>query len=63
VTDARRVREFEGENGKLKKVLAEAMLAVEPFKASRREKGKPIGPARGGAGEDRDIRASSVWTG
>lgn len=32
VADVRRLRELEGENGKLKKLLAEAMLDIESVK-------------------------------
>lgn len=32
VSEARRLRELEGENGKLKKLLAEAMLDIEVLK-------------------------------
>ncbi len=38
VADARRLREFEGENGKLKKLLAEAMLDIESLKVIARGK-------------------------
>jgi putative transposase len=38
VADARRLRELEGENGKLKKLLAEAMLDIESLKVSVRGK-------------------------
>jgi putative transposase len=36
--DARRLRELEGENGKLKKLLAEAMLDIEALKVVARGK-------------------------
>jgi putative transposase len=38
VSDARRLRELEGENGKLKKLLAEAMLDIEALKVVARGK-------------------------
>ena len=38
VADARRLRELEGENGKLKKLLAEAMLDIESLKVIARGK-------------------------
>ena len=38
VTDARRLRELEGENTKLKKLLAEAMLDIEALKVVARGK-------------------------
>ena len=38
VADARRLRELEGENGKLKKLLAEAMLDIESLKVLARGK-------------------------
>lgn len=38
VSEARRLRELEGENGKLKKLLAEAMLDVEALKVVARGK-------------------------
>jgi putative transposase len=38
VGDARRLRELEGENGKLKKLLAEAMLDIESLKVIARGK-------------------------
>lgn len=37
-TDARRLRELEGENTKLKKLLAEAMLDIEALKVVARGK-------------------------
>jgi putative transposase len=46
VTDARRLRELEGENGKLKKLLAEAMLDIEALKVVARGNGKPAGATR-----------------
>lgn len=39
VSDARRLKELEGENSKLKKLLAEAMLDIEALKVV--VKGKP----------------------
>ena len=38
VSDARRLRELEGENGKLKKLLAEAMPDIEALKVVARGK-------------------------
>jgi putative transposase len=38
VADARRLRELEGENGKLKKLLAQAMLDIEALKVVARGK-------------------------
>lgn len=38
VSDARRLRELEGENGSLKKLLAEAMLDIESLKVVARGK-------------------------
>lgn len=38
VSEARRLRELEGENGKLKKLLAEAMLDIEALKVVARGK-------------------------
>jgi putative transposase len=38
VSDARRLRELEGENTKLKKLLAEAMLDIEALKVVARGK-------------------------
>lgn len=38
VSDARRLRELEGENAKLKKLLAEAMLDIEALKVVARGK-------------------------
>jgi putative transposase len=38
VADVRRLRELEGENGKLKKFLAEAMLDIEALKVVARGK-------------------------
>lgn len=38
VSDARRLRELKGENGKLKKLLAEAMLDIEALKVVARGK-------------------------
>jgi putative transposase len=38
VSDARRLRDLEGENGKLKKLLAEAMLDIEALKVVARGK-------------------------
>jgi putative transposase len=38
VADARRLRELEGENAKLKKLLAEAMLDIESLKVIARGK-------------------------
>jgi putative transposase len=38
VADVRRLRELEGENGKLKKLLAEAMLDIEALKVVARGK-------------------------
>jgi putative transposase len=38
VAEARRLRELEGENGKLKKLLAEAMLDIEALKVVARGK-------------------------
>jgi len=38
VTDVRRLHELEGENGKLKKPLDEAMLDIEALKVIAREK-------------------------
>jgi putative transposase len=38
VSDARRLRELEGENTKLKKLLAEAMLDIEALKVIARGK-------------------------
>ena len=39
VSDAKRLRDLEGENGRLKKLLAEAMLDIEALKVV--VKGKP----------------------
>ena len=38
VSEARRLRELEGENSKLKKLLAEAMLDIEALKVVARGK-------------------------
>ena len=38
VSEARRLRELEGENSKLKKLLAEAMLDIESLKVVARGK-------------------------
>lgn len=38
VTDARRLHKLEGENGKLKKLLAESMLDIEALKVIARGK-------------------------
>jgi putative transposase len=38
VADVRRLRELEGENAKLKKLLAEAMLDIEALKVVTRGK-------------------------
>jgi putative transposase len=57
VADVRRLRELKGESGKLKKLLAEAMLDMESLRSSREENGKPAGAARGGPGEHADVFA------
>jgi putative transposase len=64
VADARRLRELEGENGKLKKLLAPRRCwTLSRSRSSRGENGKPAGAARGGAGdagEDGDLGAPGV---
>ena len=51
VSDARRLRELEGENNRLKKLLAEAELSRRS-RSCWRESGKPAGKARGGLDPD-----------
>ena len=45
VADVRRLRELEGENGKLKKLLAETMLENEVTKEALRKNGDRAGEA------------------
>jgi putative transposase len=63
VSEARRLRELEGENTKLKKLLAEAMLDIEALKVVARGNGRPAGSKRGGtsnAGQDKDVGATRL---
>lgn len=53
VSDARRLRELETENGRLKKLLAESMLENEITREVLRKNSDRTGQARAGAGVDR----------
>ncbi|MCT2505651.1 IS3 family transposase [Pseudomonas aeruginosa] len=63
VADAKRLKDLELENSRLKKLLAEAHLDIESLKVVAREKGKPDSTAGGGAGDagaNRHLRASCL---
>lgn len=52
VSDARRITELEAENGRLKRLLAEAMLENEVTKEVLRKSGERTGQTRTGAPHD-----------
>ena len=56
VSGAKRLKELEIENGRLKKLLADSLLENEVTREVLRKKGDRTGTARGGAG-DGDARA------
>lgn len=51
VPDAKRLKDLELENSRLKKLLAEAHLDIEALKVVARGKGKPDSSAGSGAGD------------
>ena len=53
VPEAKRLKDLESENGRLKKLLAEQLLENEVIKESLRKNGERTGPARAGALLDR----------
>jgi putative transposase len=55
VSEAQRLRQLEGENRKLKQLVAERALDIVGFKAVLSKSGKPTGQARGRRG----IRAAA----
>jgi putative transposase len=52
VSDAKRLKELETENGRLKKLLADSLLENEVTREVLRKNGDCTSPARGGAGDD-----------
>ncbi|GAA0915777.1 hypothetical protein GCM10009552_33770 [Rothia nasimurium] len=49
VPEAKRLKDLEAENGRLKKLLAEQLLENEVIKDALRKNGERTGPARAGA--------------
>lgn len=62
VPDAKRLKDLELENSRLKKLLAESLLDIRALKVVTRGKGEP-GSGAGGAGDagaNRHLRASCL---
>jgi hypothetical protein len=55
--DAKRLKELERENAKLKRIVADQLLENEALKESRRETGEPVAQAPG-----RGDVARAAWT-
>ena len=53
VSDAKRLKELETENGRLKKLLAESQLEIEVTREVLRKNGDRTGSTGGGAGDGR----------
>ena len=53
VSDAKRLKELETENGRLKKLLAESQLEIEVTREVLQKNGDRTGSTRGGAGDGR----------
>ena len=53
VSDAKRLKELETENGRLKKLLAESQLKIEVTREVLRKNGARTGSTRSGAGDGR----------
>ena len=53
VPEAKRLKDLESENSRLKKLLAEQLLENEVIKEALRKNGERTGPARAGALSDR----------
>lgn len=52
VSDAKRLKELESENARLKKMLAESMLEIEVTREALRKSGERTLPSRAGAPHD-----------
>lgn len=52
VSDAKRLKELESENARLKKMIAESMLEIEVTREALRKSGERALPSRAGAPHD-----------